>query len=127
MTFDIATLPWAENGDRCFLLVLDIFSRFLELVPMKNQTAQTLIDAFKQARVKNVDGAAMNKLCKLLGIENRHSFPHHPEGDGLAERCIGTVKQVMRCLLTDRELEKTECHSLETLLRIRRRVEVQMK
>ena len=29
VAFDIATLPWAENGDRYFLLVVDMFSRFL--------------------------------------------------------------------------------------------------
>ena len=49
---------------------------------MKNQTAQTLIDTFKSGWLhrhglphivvtdqgKNVDGEAMNELCKQLGI-----------------------------------------------------------
>ena len=53
-------------------------------------------------------GVAINDLCRQLGIEKRRSSPYHPEGDGLAERSIGTVKQTMRCLLAERALRKTD-------------------
>ena len=36
----------------------------------------------------------------------RSTTPYHPQGDGMAERNIGLVKQVIRCLLTDRKLSK---------------------
>ena len=57
---------------------------------------------------RNVDGEVILKLCAKLGIDKRHSSPYHPEGDGLAERSIGTVKQVMGCLLLERDIPKTE-------------------
>ncbi|KAI6655322.1 hypothetical protein LOD99_2157 [Oopsacas minuta] len=41
-------------------------------------------------------------------LKKRRSSPYHPKGDGLAEHSIGTVKQVMLCLLADRKLRKTE-------------------
>ena len=47
----------------------------------------------------------MKELCDSFGIEKRRSSPYHPEGDGLAERTIQTVKQLLRCKLQDRQME----------------------
>ena len=46
------------------------------------------------------------------GIEKKRSFPYHPQGDEQAERCVQTFKQVMRCLLEDRNINKSDWPSL---------------
>ena len=46
----------------------------------------------------------MNNLCNTLNIEKHHSSPYHPEGDGMAERAIGTVKALIRCFLEEKDV-----------------------
>ncbi len=119
---DIATLPWSEDGYRYFLLVVDLFAKYVELMAMKDQTATTVASAFRDGWVykhgvprvlvtdqaHNVDGEVMNELCRGLNIEKRRTSPYHPEGDGSAERAIQSVKQIMRCLLAERQLSTTD-------------------
>jgi transposase InsO family protein len=125
VAMDIATLPWAD-GHRYFLLIVDLFARFVELVPLRNQSAESICGAFRYGWVlkhgipsvlvsdqgKNVDGDAIRQLCDELNIQKRHSSPYHPEGDGLAERMIQTVKSVMRCMLAEKNLDQKKWPSL---------------
>ena len=43
--FDIAYLPWSSDKHRYFLILVDGFSKFTELVPMINQEAETIANA----------------------------------------------------------------------------------
>ena len=120
VAFDIATLPWSSSQHRYFMIATDLFSKYIELIPLKNQLADSicrgLLDGwiFKHGpphimlsdQGPNVDGAEVRGLLHDYGIEKRHSTPYHPEGDGQAERGIQTVKQVMRCMLEDRDLDR---------------------
>ena len=96
---------------------------------MRYQTANTIIGAFEENWIfrghgvpdivlsdqgPSVDGQEFRKFCKLLGIEKRHTTPYHPQADGMAERNIGTVKQVISCMLFDRNLPKGTWPSLLT-------------
>ena len=118
---DVGTLPWADGDYRYFLLMVDLFSHYIEAVPLKDQTAKSIVNAFLEGWVyrghgvpkvvltdqgKNVDGLVIAELCRDFGIEKRHTTPYHPESDGMAERHIGFVKQVIRCLILERDLEK---------------------
>ena len=118
---DVGTLPWADGDYRYFLLMVDLFSHYIEAVPLKDQTAKSIVNAFLEGWVyrghgvprvvltdqgKNVDGLVITELCRDFGIEKRHTIPYHPESDGMAERHIGFVKQVIRCLILERDLEK---------------------
>ena len=42
IAFDIATLPWATNQYRYFLVVVDLFSKYCEATPLRDQLAQTI-------------------------------------------------------------------------------------
>ena len=85
----------------------NLFSYPVEAVPLKDQTARSITQAFLEGWVyrghrvpnilvtdqgKNVDGTVIHELCTELGIQKRHITPHHPESDGTAERHIGFVK-----------------------------------
>ena len=126
---DIGTLPWAEGGYRYFLLMVDLFSRYIEIQPLRNQEAESLVSAFEQGWIyrghgvpvkilsdqgSSIDGRKFREFCRLLGVEKKRTTPYHPETDGMAERNIGMVKQVIRCLQLDRRLEKYSWPSLLT-------------
>ena len=81
----IATLPWADEDYRYFLLIVDVFSRYVEAIPLKDKKASSLVQEFKKGwifrghgvpkvllsdQAKNVDGNERRELCDQLGIEN---------------------------------------------------------
>ena len=121
VAMDIATLPWSDDKFRYFLCIVDAFTRYVELIPMHDQSAATLVREFQRGwifrghgvpkglltdQAHNIDGVEIRAFCKKLGIEKLHSSPYHPQGDGLVERAIGLAKQVARCLTLERKLGK---------------------
>ena len=99
--------------------MVDGFSKFTELVSMPNQEAETIVNAILtnwiyrhcpprvmiSDQVPNVDGDRLKKMLSKFGVEKRHSSPYHPQGDGQAERGIRSTKQIMRCILNERNIQ----------------------
>jgi hypothetical protein len=116
----VATLPWATNQYRYFLVMVDLFSKYCEATPLKDQMALTIEKALVDSwihrhgrpdiavsdQAKNVDGQVVNDLCNKLGIQKRRSSPYHPEGNGQAERSVQTVKTLIRCVMAEENLPK---------------------
>ena len=103
VAMDIATLPWADEKYRYFLCIVDIFTRYIELCPMRDQSAASVVREFERGwifrghgvprglltdQAHNIDGVEVRRMCDKLGIEKRHSSPYHPQGDGMVERSI---------------------------------------
>ena len=92
----------------------DLFSKWVEIAPMADQTSSTILialdmfwfhrDGLPEAVLSdqgpNVDGAEIRRSLDALGVKKVRSSPYHPQGDGQAERSIETVKQTLRCFLT---------------------------
>ena len=112
VAMDIATLPWGDGLFRYFIIMVDLFSQYVELAPLEDQTAESVVREFKRSWIyrghgvpkvlltdqgPNVDGQKVREMCGQLGIEKRHTTAYHPQADGMAERGIGTVKQTIRC------------------------------
>ena len=110
IAMDIAYLPWTSNGYRYVLIIVDLFSKFMEAIPMKNQESATIAEALQYGwfhrygyplallsdQCPNVDGTVIRELCGKYGIRKLHSSAYHPEGDGEAEMTIQSFKQTMR-------------------------------
>ena len=47
VALDVATLPWADGDYRHFLCIVDVFSRYIEAVPLKDQKAVSLVKEFR--------------------------------------------------------------------------------
>ena len=109
--------------------MVDLFTRHIEVMPLRNQHAKTLVEAFEQGWVyrghgvprhilsdqgHNIDGETFREFCRKLGVSKRRTSPYRPQADGMAERNIGMVKQVIRCLQQDRELAKGSWPALLT-------------
>ena len=124
VAMDIGVLPWTDSsgdGYRYFLLIVDLFTRYVELHPLKDQETGSILDAFEQAWIyrghgrqnivltdkgANVDGQTFREFCRQAGVNKKRTTPYHPQSDRMAERHIGLVKQIIRCLQADRHLAK---------------------
>ena len=124
--FDVAYLPWSSDHHRYFLILVDNFSKSTDLIPMPNEEAETIANAVATGwiyrhgppmiminyQAPNVGGDKIRDLLARFGIEKRHSSPYHSQGDGQAERGIRTTKQVMRRVLTERNIERNSWSTL---------------
>ena len=93
--------------------MVDIFSKFVEAYPLKDQEARSIEQALVHGwccrhgypRVivsdqgRNVNEERIQEWCRSVGIKKQRSFAYHPQGDGQADLSVQTLKQVMRCLL----------------------------
>ena len=61
---------------------------------------------------QNVDGADVREFLAQFNITKKHSTAYHPEGDGQAERRIRSVKQIIRCLIAEHELQESDWPAL---------------
>ena len=114
-------LEWADGEFRYFLLMVDLYTRLIEVMPLHDQSYDSVRRAFEQGWIyqghgvpevvltdqgSQLDGKDFREFCNPLGIDKRHTTPYHPQCDGMAERNVGLVKQVIRCLMLERHLDK---------------------
>jgi len=111
---DIAgPLTVGENGEKYIILLVDAFSNWVEAKAVSTvdieTVAQTILDEWifrfgaperlVSDQGGNVSGDLIKQLCRLLNIQKIRTTPYHPEGNGKAERTIGTVKRLLRSMI----------------------------
>ena len=130
VSLDIAYMPKDTHGYQYILLIGDVFSKYIQAIPLKDQSADSIRDAFLRHWLfihgtpqylltdqgSNVDGALMREICDLLGIEKRRSSAYHSQGNGFAERNIRTVKDMLRAVLLHRHLPQSKWRAVVTEL-----------
>ncbi|XP_054713060.1 uncharacterized protein K02A2.6-like [Uloborus diversus] len=115
MPYDIPKLPWEEvgvdfmylDGDN-FLQVIDYHSKFIELRKLNAKTATSVIGALKQIfRTHGIpqkihsdngppfDSRAYLSFLKSYDIQPITSSPRYPRSNGMIERSIGTMKNIL--------------------------------
>lgn len=126
VSIDIAYMPTDSDGYQYILLTGDIFSKYIDAIPLRDQTAPSIIRAFKKEWIfthgnplyllsdqgSNVDGETMRQFCETLGIKKRRSSPFHSQGNGFAERNIRSVREILRSTLLDKRLPETKWRKL---------------
>jgi transposase InsO family protein len=102
-------LPSTRNGYRYILGVIDYFSKFVMLIPLRVTDSQTIADAlFKRwiclfgapisihsDRGSCFESALFHELCQITGIVKTRTAPYYPQSDGLVERLFRTVKDML--------------------------------
>jgi hypothetical protein len=105
----IGPLPVTERGNKYVLSVIDHFSRYLELIPLENQTASMVAEAFVRRWVvrfgvpeklltdqgSNFMSELFASMCKELQITQLRTSPFHPQSNGRCERVHRTVSQIL--------------------------------
>jgi len=109
---DVKQMIRTPNGNVCYLLVVDVFTRFVFLRVLKEHSAyavaQELLDIFCTVgfpRIVTSDNGTefvnqiMAEVIRVSGIDHRLISAYHHRGNGVAERSIRTTSQTIYKLL----------------------------
>ena len=119
---DIKTHMPSDGGYHMFLLVINITSRQLDIMPLRNKTAEETKEAFNVIwRRRNIRNIRSTKFCVVDGgsefkgnfkkymdahaVRIIESNTYHINSTGIVERAIGTVTKVILEYLNNKALE----------------------
>ena len=108
--------PWEKIGTdlfelkgKSYLLLVDYFSRYIEVIKLSSTTTSSIVTAMKPifARygIPNIvisdngpqySSQEFQEFAKAYDFEHITSSPYHPQGNGEAERAVKTVKNLLR-------------------------------
>ena len=105
-----------RRGKRYILSIIDCFSRYLILVPLRDHSAETVsrvlyervIGYFGRPRKILSDKGTeftsriWTELMELLGIQQLLTSPYYPQGNGIRERSHQTVSNIIHAHLVNR-------------------------
>ena len=106
-------LPKTERGNKYVMVVTDHFSRWVELLPVPDQTAQTCASvllnevlsrygcplALHSDQGRCYESTVFKELCKLLEIRKTRTSVRNPKCNGQAERFNKTMIRMVRAFL----------------------------
>jgi hypothetical protein len=105
-------LPASKDGYTAMLVIIDVFTGFIQLRPMRTTSAEcvaqelwSLFCIFGLPKIVQSDNGPefvnnmLRALVKLTGIDHRFISPYNPRADGKVERSIQTVMSIIKKLL----------------------------
>ena len=111
-----------------FLIVVDAYSKWPEVIRMKSTTAQRTVDTLRSIfaihglplRIVTDNGPQFVSkefadFCGANGVQHTLSAPYHPATNGEAERFVQTFKKNMKCRsASSADVDKLVCRFLIT-------------
>ena len=123
LSTELPKAPWLEvavdhfgpfgHSSQYLLVVIDYYSRYLECIPVKSTNASTTIKALDEIfqvhgipqNLKSDSGPAFisddfRKFCENLGIKHSRGTPKWPQGNGLVENSMKSIKKRLQIAVT---------------------------
>lgn len=105
----VGPLPLSRGGNKYLLTFIDHLSRYAEAIPIPDQSAATIANAFVRNVVlrhsapqrllsdlgKNFISSLFQEVSKLLGIKRMFCTPYKPNTNGLIERFHRTLADII--------------------------------
>lgn len=109
----IGPLPTSPRRNKYLLVIIDKFTKFVELFPLRAATTQQIVSRMHEVFCRHGVPTAISSdngkpfvsrlwksLLRQWGISERHTVPYRPAGQ-MVERHNGTVKQCLRAYCND--------------------------
>ncbi|KRX48156.1 Retrovirus-related Pol polyprotein from transposon [Trichinella murrelli] len=109
VSIDILEIPMSRHGNKYLLVLQDSFTKWLEALPMKDQTATTVArkltavfcrfgipETLHSDHGATFESETLRLLLNNFGIKKTRTTPYHPQSDGLVERANRTLLQLFR-------------------------------
>lgn len=104
----VGPLPMTPRRHKYLLVVIDKFTKYIELFPLRSATSKSVVDCMVQVFCRHGTPVAISSdngkpfvssvwkgLLEHWGIQDRHTVPYRPAGQ-MVERHNGTIKQCLR-------------------------------
>lgn len=109
---DFLKLDKGRGGYEDVLVITDVFSKYCQAVPCRDQTALTVAKALRDSwfthygipgrihsdQGRSFENAIILELCKLYGMKKSRTTAYHPAGNGQCERFNKTLCGLIRSL-----------------------------
>ncbi len=103
----IGPLTSAKGGYRYCLVIIDKFSKWVEAIPTRNNSANTVARVvanqilplwgapiqIESDQGTHFTGQVMKQICQMLNIKQRFHIPYRPQSSGMVERANRTIKE----------------------------------
>ena len=126
----VGTMPVTKSGNRYILTIMDRYSRMVKCICIPSITAVAVAEAFRNHwllqygtpkfilsdRGSQFTGLIFEVLAKLSGFEQRFTTAYHPETNGRLERFHRFLKQRLRCIAHDHNLDFLNMHDWDVFI-----------
>ena len=125
----VGPLVESTQGNLHMLVVTDTFSKFAEVIPLPNQSAEVTANALwfqyfyrhgipsvlHSDQGRNFESAVIKHLCDNLGIQKTRTSGYHPAGNGNVERYNKTLVERLSLLIQQDDQRDWEQHIPQAL------------
>ena len=117
VAIDLMSMQRSSGGYVACLMVVDHFSKFVAVVPIKDKTSKTVVNMLTKQILPFLPSVPKSILSdngpeftsKLFtefmeewNIEHRLTTPYHPQSNGAVERVNRTIQNLLKVLLQER-------------------------
>ena len=116
---DVLAVPPSFNNNRYLLVIQDYFTKWVEAIPLPDQTTTRITNALVQVfstygmpeilhsdQGKNFESTLLQQTLATFGIHKSRTTAYHPEGDGMVERFNRSLLQMLRVYVDQADWEQ---------------------
>ena len=109
----LGPLPVTARGNRYILLVTDHFTKYVEIIPVPDMTAEVCASKILNEVIsrwgcpltihsdqgRTYESQVFSELCRMLEVKKSRTSPRNPKGNGQSERFNRTLLRMIKAYL----------------------------